>query len=220
MIDLFVKGGFAMYPLLALSIVTVAITIERFVYLRRARIDTGQFMEAINGFLSRNALEEAYRHCESTTGPIASIIRAGLKNQKRGREEVVRAVEDAGALEVAKLEKGILILQTVAKIAPQLGLFGTVIGMIRAFSAMGGGGDSPKMIAAAIAEALVATAAGLSVALPAYFVSFIFVSSVGKTMVDMQQSSIEFLDGLGDLEEKVAERTQRFDTVGGDYLEV
>jgi biopolymer transport protein ExbB len=220
MIDLFVKGGFAMYPLLALSVVTVAITIERFVYLRRARIDTGQFMEAINGFLSRNALEEAYRHCESTTGPIASIIRAGLKNQKRGREEVVRAVEDAGALEVAKLEKGILILQTVAKIAPQLGLFGTVIGMIRAFSAMGGGGDSPKMIAAAIAEALVATAAGLSVALPAYFVSFIFVSSVGKAMVEMQQSSIEFLDGLGDLEEKVAERTQRFDTVGGDYLEV
>lgn len=220
MIELFVKGGFAMYPLLALSIVTVAITIERFVYLRKARIDTGRFMETINGFLSQNALEEAYRHCESTTGPIAGIIRAGLKNQKRGREEVVRAVEDAGALEVAKLEKGILILQTVAKIAPQLGLFGTVIGMIRAFSAMGAGGDSPKMIAAAIAEALVATAAGLSVALPAYFVSFVFISSVGKTMVEMQQSSIEFLDGLGDLEEKVAERSQRFDTVGGDYLEV
>jgi biopolymer transport protein ExbB len=220
MIDLFVKGGFAMYPLLALSVVTVAITIERFVYLRKARIDTGQFMETINGFLSRNALEEAYRHCESTTGPIAGIIRAGLKNQKRGRDEVVRSVEDAGALEVAKLEKGILVLQTVAKIAPQIGLFGTVLGMIRAFSAMGAGGDSPTAIAAAIAEALIATAAGLSVALPAYFVSFVFVNSVGKTMVDMQQSSIEFLDGLGDLEEKVAERSQRFDTIGGDYLEV
>ena len=63
MIELFVKGGFAMYPLLALSVVTVAITIERFVYLRKARIDTGRFMETINGFLSQNALEEAYRHC-------------------------------------------------------------------------------------------------------------------------------------------------------------
>ncbi|HEX9205571.1 MAG TPA: MotA/TolQ/ExbB proton channel family protein [Candidatus Deferrimicrobiaceae bacterium] len=220
MIRLFLEGGFAMYPLLALSILTVAISVERFVYLRKARTDTGKFMETINGFLSRNALEEAYQHCESTTGPIASIIRAGLKNQKRGREEVVRAVEDAGALEVAKLEKGILILQTVAKIAPQIGLFGTVIGMIRAFSAMGGGGDSPKMIAAAIAEALTATAAGLGVALPAYFVSFVFVTSIGKSMVEMQQSSIEFLDSLGDLEEKVAERSQRMDTVGGEYLEV
>lgn len=220
MIDLFIKGGFAMYPLLLLSIIAVAITIDRFVYLRKARTDTGQFMETINGFLSRNALDEAYRHCESTTGPIAGIIRAGLKNQKRGREEVVRAVEDAGALEVAKLEKGILILQTVAKLSPQIGLFGTVIGMIRAFSAMGAGGDSPKMIASAIAEALTATAAGLAVALPAYFVSFVFVNSIGKSMVEMQQSSIEFLDGLGDLEEKMAERTQRLDTVGGDYLEV
>lgn len=220
MLKLFIEGGFVMYPLLGLSILTVAISVERFVYLRRAQTDTGKFMEAINGFLSRNALEEAYQHCESTTGPIASIIRAGIKNQKRGREEVVRAVEDAGALEVAKLEKGILILQTVAKIAPQIGLFGTVLGMIRAFSAMGGGGDSPKMIAAAIAEALTATAAGLGVALPAYFVSFVFVNSIGKSMVEMQKSSIEFLDNLGDLEEKVAERTQRFDTVGGEYLEV
>ena len=220
MLKLFIQGGFAMYPLLALSILTVAVSVERFVYLRKARMDTGKFMETINGFLSRNALDEAYRHCESTTGPLAGIIRAGIKNQKRGREEVVRAVEDAGALEVAKLEKGILILQTVAKIAPQIGLFGTVLGMIRAFSAMGAGGDSPTAIAAAIAEALTATAAGLGVALPAYFVAFVFVNSIGKSMVEMQKSSIEFLDSLGDLEEKVAERTQQFDAVGGEYLEV
>ena len=84
MIDLFVKGGFAMYPLLALSVVTLAIAIERMVYLRKAQIDTGKFMEAINGFLTRNALEEAYRFCESTSGPISRIIKAGLKNQKRG----------------------------------------------------------------------------------------------------------------------------------------
>ena len=71
MIDLFVKGGFAMYPLLALSVVTLAIAIERMVYLRKAQIDTGKFMEGINGFLARNALEEAYRFCDSTSGPIS-----------------------------------------------------------------------------------------------------------------------------------------------------
>jgi biopolymer transport protein ExbB len=134
---------------------------------------------------------------------------------------VVRAIEDAGALEVAKLEKGILVLQTISKIAPLIGLFGTVTGMIRSFQAMGGaGGENPRMVAAGIAEALVATAGGLVVAIPAYFLSFYFMNKVGKFLLDMQKSSIHFLDVLGDLEEKVAERSQRLDTIGGDYLEV
>jgi len=221
MIDLFVKGGFAMYPLLALSVVTLAIAIERMVYLRKARIDTGKFMEAINGFLSRNALDEAYRFCESTSGPISRIIKAGLKNQKRGREDVIRSIEDAGAIEVSQLERGILIIQTISKIAPLIGLFGTVTGMIRSFQAIGGaGGENPRLVAVGIGEALVATAGGLVVAIPAYFLAFFFMNLVSKFILDMQKSSIQFLDGLGELEETIAERTQRFDTVGGDYLEI
>jgi len=221
MLDLFAKGGFAMYPLLLLSIVTVAITIERVIYLRRVKTDAGEFMGVVNEFLSRNALDDAYRHCESTSGPLSNIIKSGLKNQRRGRSEVVRAIEDAGALEVAQLEKGILVLTTVSKIAPLIGLFGTVTGMIRSFQAMGAaGGDNPRLVAAGIAEALVATAAGLVVAIPAYFLSFYFMNRVGKFVLDMQKSSIQFLDGLGDLEEKVADRSQRLDTIGGDYLEV
>ncbi len=221
MLDLFAKGGFAMYPLLLLSIVTVAIAIERVIYLRRVKTDAGEFMGVVNEFLSRNALDDAYRHCESTSGPLSNIIKSGLKNQRRGRSEVVRAIEDAGALEVAQLEKGILVLTTVSKIAPLIGLFGTVTGMIRSFQAMGAaGGDNPRLVAAGIAEALVATAAGLVVAIPAYFLSFYFMNRVGKFVLDMQKSSIQFLDGLGDLEEKVADRSQRLDTIGGDYLEV
>jgi biopolymer transport protein ExbB len=221
MIDLFLKGGFAMYPLLVLSVITVAIGIERVVYLRRMKMNAGEFMGVVEGFLSRNALDEAYQYCESTTGPLAGIIKSGLKNQRRGRAEVIRAIEDEGALEVAKLEKGILVLQTISKIAPLIGLFGTVTGMIRSFHAMGAaGGGNPGGVASGIAEALVATAAGLVVAIPAYFLSFYFLNRVGKFLLDMQKSSIQFLDTLGDLEEKVAERSQRLDTIGGDYLEV
>lgn len=221
MLELFAQGGFAMYPLLVLSVVTVAIAIERVIYLRRVKTDAGEFMGVVNEFLSRNALEDAYRHCESTSGPLSGIIKSGLKNQRRGRSEVVRAIEDAGALEVAQLEKGILVLTTVSKIAPLIGLFGTVTGMIRSFQAMGAaGGDNPRLVAAGIAEALVATAAGLVVAIPAYFLSFYFMNRVGKFVLDMQKSSIQFLDALGDLEEKVADRSQRLDTIGGDYLEV
>jgi len=221
MLDLFAKGGFAMYPLLVLSIITVAIAIERLIYLRRVKTDAGEFMGVVNEFLSRNALDDAYRHCESTSGPLSGIIKSGLKNQRRGRSEVIRSIEDAGALEVAQLEKGILVLTTVSKIAPLIGLFGTVTGMIRSFQAMGAaGGDNPKLVAAGIAEALVATAAGLVVAIPAYFLSFYFMNRVGKFVLDMQKSSIQFLDAMGDLEEKVADRSQRLDTIGGDYLEV
>jgi biopolymer transport protein ExbB len=221
MIDLFAKGGFAMYPLLILSVVALAISIERMVYLRNARIDTGKFMETINGFLSKNALEDAYRYCETTSGPISRIIKAGLKNQKRGREDVVRAIEDAGAIEVAQLERGILVIQAISKLAPLIGLFGTVTGMIRSFQAIGGaGGENPRLVAAGIGEALVATAAGLVVAIPAYFLAFYFMNRVSKFILDMQKSSIQFLDGLGELEESIAERTRRFDTLGGDYLEV
>jgi biopolymer transport protein ExbB len=220
MLDYFIKGGFSMYPLLALSIVTVAIAIERVIYLRRARTDADEFMGTINGFLSRNALDEAYSHCESTSGPVSGIIQSGLKNQRRGRQDVIRAIEDAGALEVAKLEKGILVLQTISKIAPLIGLFGTVTGMITSFKAMGSAAGDPRMVAAGIAEALIATAAGLIVAIPAYFLSFYFLTKVSKFMLDMQKSSINFLDVMGDLEEKVAERSQRLDTIGGDYLEV
>jgi biopolymer transport protein ExbB len=221
MVELFRQGGFVMYPMVVLSVVTLAIGIERIVYLRRARLDADDFMGVINGFLQRNALDEAHQHCVGASGPVANIISAGLRGQRRGREEVVRAIEDTAALEIAKLEKGILILQTISKIAPLIGLFGTVTGMIRAFKAIGaaGGGD-PGMVANGISEALVATASGLVVAIPAYFLSFYFLDRVNKFMLDMQKSSIRFLDALGDLEENIAERTQRLDTMGGDYLEV
>lgn len=220
MLEMYLKGGYAMHPMLVLSIVAVAISIERVVYLRRAKTDADAFMGAINEFLEKNQLDEAYQYCDRTSVPISRIIKAGLKNQKRGRNEVLRSIEDAGGLEVAKLEKGILILQTIAKIAPLIGLFGTVTGMITAFQAMGGaGGENPRLVAAGIGEALIATAGGLVVAIPTYFLSFYFINEVNKFLLDMQKSSIKFLDGLNEHEEKMA-AARVLDSIGGDYLEV
>lgn len=220
MLDLYMKGGYIMHPLLVISILAVAISIERFVYLRRAKTDAGAFVEAINGFMLKNAFEDARRFCEATKAPISRIILAGLKNQRLGRSEVIRSIEDAGALEVAQLERGILILQTISKIAPLLGLFGTVTGMIQAFQAMGGvGGDNPRLVAVGIGEALIATAGGLVVAIPAYFLSFYFINEVNKFLLDMQKTSVQFLDVLAESEELAASR-RVLDTIGGDYLEV
>jgi biopolymer transport protein ExbB len=123
-------------------------------------------------------------------------------------------------LEVAQLEKGLLILQTISKIAPLIGLFGTVTGMIQSFQAMGGaGGENPRMVAAGIGEALIATAGGLVVAIPAYFLSFYFINEVNKFLLDMQKSSIQFLDVLAEHEEKMA-ASRVLDSIGGDFLEV
>lgn len=220
MLDYYLKGGYAMHPMLLLSIVAVAISIERFIYLRRAKTDADAFTDTINAYLDRNALDEAYQFCERTSVPIARIIKSGLKNQKRGRAEVIRAIEDAGGLEVAKLEKGILILQTIAKIAPLIGLFGTVTGMITAFGAMGGGaGTDPGQVASGIGEALIATAGGLVVAIPTYFLSFYFINEVNKFLLDMQKTSMQFLDGLAEHEEKMA-ASRVLDSIGGDYLEI
>ena len=221
MFGMFLKGGFAMYPLLILSITMVAISIERLMYLWRVKTDVGKFMAQINEYFSRNSLQEALEYCEHTNSPIARIIKAGLKNQRRGRGDVIRAIEDEGALEVAKLEKGILTITTISKIAPMIGLFGTVTGMIRSFQAMGGaGGGNPALVATGISEALVATAAGLVVGIPAYFLAAYFMGRVSTFLLDMQASSIQFLDAMSDLEEKIAERTQRLDSIGGEYLEI
>lgn len=209
-----------MYPLLLLSLAAVAITVERLVYLRRSKTDAGSFMENINRYLAGNRLDEARAYCEETSVPLSRIILSGLKAMKRGRDEVIRSIEDEGGLEVAKLEKGILILQTIAKIAPLIGLFGTVTGMIQSFEAIGAtGGQDPKLVAAGIGEALIATAGGLVVAIPVYFLSFYFVNEINKYLLDMQKTSIQFLDALAEHEEKMA-ASRVLDEIGGDYLEI
>ena len=220
MLELFLKGGFAMYPMLVLSIIAVSITVERFIYLRRSKTDADSFMDRINGLIEKNKLDEARAYCEETSVPLSRIILAGLKAMRRGRDEIIRSIEDAGGLEVAKLEKGILILQTIAKIAPLIGLFGTVTGMIRSFEAIGAaGGQDPRLVASGIGEALIATAGGLVVAIPVYFLSFYFVNEINKYLLDMQKTSVQFLDAIADHEEKMAS-ARVLDEIGGDYLEI
>ena len=167
MLEIFVKGGPVMWPLLLCSIIALAVIIERAWFLHRARMNIAEFMERINAALASNQLAEATRICEEYRGPLSSIFLAALKKHRRSREEIEKAIESSAGVEVAKMERNLVILATMGKMAPLLGFYGTVTGMIGAFEsiAKAGMGD-PGVVAGGIAEALITTAAGLTIAIP------------------------------------------------------
>jgi biopolymer transport protein ExbB len=161
MLQLFLKGGPAMYPLLLLSMAALAVVVERLLVLYRARTNTETFMSRIAAALEAQRYDEALAVARKSQGAMTRILTAGLEHIRRGRAEVERAIESRGNLEVAKLERGLLLLQAVAKTAPLVGFFGTVSGMIKAFEAMGSVGlGDPGSVALGISEALITTAAG------------------------------------------------------------
>lgn len=220
MVELFQKGGPAMYPLLLLSVAALAVMVERVLVLYRARTDTEAFMTRVATALEAQRYEESLDFAQKGTGAMARILTAGLEKIRRGRLEVERAIEARGNLEVAKLERGLVLLQAVAKTAPLVGFFGTVSGMIKAFEAMGRAGlGDPANVALGISEALITTAAGLAVAIPAFFAHSLFVGKVNRFVMELEEGSIRFLDALTGAEEQQAKSLSRGE-IGGEYLEV
>ncbi len=220
MMELFQKGGPVMYPLLLCSIAALVIILWRFYELHRVKTNAGEFMENIHSHLSKNQIEEAIESCGRFEGPVVSIVKDGLKKYRKGSEEIARAIENAGAVEIAKLEQGLFILLGIAKTAPLIGFLGTVAGMIRAFATIGRiGVENPRLVSIGISEALITTATGLAIAIPVYFAHFYFFGRVNRFILTMQESSIELLDAMGELEEKIALRSSQFEEIGGEYLE-
>jgi len=209
-----------MYALLLCSMTALMVILWRFYELHRIKVNAGEFMENIHRHLKKNEIQEAIECCDDFSGPVVSIVKAGLKKYRKGAEETARAIENAGSVEVAKLEQGLLILLGIAKTAPLLGFFGTVAGMIRAFTTIGAVGvEDPRLVSVGISEALITTAAGLAIAIPTYLAHFYFISRVNRFVRTMQESSIEVIDAMADLEEQIALLTSKFEKIGGEYLE-
>ena len=145
-------------------------------------------------------LEEASKICEKTPGPVATIIHAGLSRVHKGIDHVEKAVESAGAVEMAFLENGLVWLATIANVAPMLGFFGTVAGMIKAFRAIAEAGHvEPSIVAAGISMALITTAGGLLVAIPIQFGYNLCVYLIDRIVVSMEENASRFIDTLIDL---------------------
>lgn len=196
--EIIFRGGLVMWPIMVCSIVALAITIERFFSLRRATIDTREFMDTMRTALHQNRTQEAVEICEETDVPVARIMKAGILKHDRSKADIRESIEDAGHLEIPRLERYLPALATTAHIAPLLGLLGTVAGMIKAFAQIQNkqGLVNPSDLAEGISNALVTTAAGLTVAIPTLVVYNYFISRVDNMVLEMEISSSELVELL------------------------
>ncbi len=203
MVEMFNDGGAFMWPILGLFVFGVAISLERLWTLTRASVNTRKFITKIKEALSEGGVQGAIEVCENTRGPVASIFHAGLMRSSRGLEHVEKAISNAGSIEMAFLEKGLVWLATVISVAPMLGFTGTVQGMIKAFEDIAAANDiSPTIVAGGIGVALLTTLFGLVVAVTIQILHNYFVSRIDKLIIDMEESSNELVDTLIALEEK------------------
>jgi biopolymer transport protein ExbB len=199
--DLFISGGPFMYPLLLALLIGIAVTVERFITYGKIKIDVGKFLEKLGGYIRRGDVNGAEELCERERGPVASIMHAGLLRHDKGLEAVEKAVESAGGIEMAFLEKGIVVLASVSSIAPMLGFLGTVSGMIRAFGEIAAAKNvEASLVAGGIQEALITTATGLSIAIPIQMAHNFFISRIGNFVIDMEEASIFLVDTLAEME--------------------
>jgi len=200
LLDIFLKGGFIMWPILLSSIIGLAVSIDRFLTLRKAKINVPAFMVRIRGYIKKKDISGAISHCMQEKSPVANIVRKGLKKYKYGHDRIKDAIENAGSQEVSKLEKGLSVLASVAGIAPLLGFLGTVTGMIQAFMTIEdlAGAANPSDLAGGIWEALITTAFGLIVGIPALALYNYFLSAVKKLVGEMETVANDVIDVIQD----------------------
>lgn len=202
MIDYIQKGGLLMWPILVCSIIAIAVFAERFFYLHRATIHVGEFLKGISNLVQRRNYAEALHESAGTAGPVARVIHAAIIHHDAPRSELREIVQEAGQLEVPKLERFLGVLATIAFLTPLLGLLGTVAGMIDAFGTIAahGGYATVTELSGGVYKSLLTTAAGLVVATPT-FVAYSYLSSRVNTMLhDMERAGIEIVHMLTDSE--------------------
>jgi len=202
MFSLLKIGGPVVWICLACGGVAFVVFIERSLHLHRARIKSEDFLKGIFNILKRGNDREALTICEETPGPVAYIVKTAILHRQDTKAAIREAVEDAGLSEVSRMERRLVVIATVAQIAPLLGLLGTVLGMIDMLLVVQQ--QAPLIRSADVAQplmrALAATAAGLTVAIPCYAAFNLLVVKIDRIVLDMERAKSEivaFLAGSG-----------------------
>ncbi|MCX6904468.1 MAG: MotA/TolQ/ExbB proton channel family protein [Verrucomicrobia bacterium] len=186
-------GGPMIWLLFVASSVAVAIVVERVLFYHRAQINSMEFLAGIRNVLRRDNVVEAISICEATPGPVARLVKVAILNRDKGREVVRETLEDAGLIEVPRLEERLSLLATIAQVSPLLGLLGTVLGFIDVFTVLQGSGAQAHLeqLSGGIWKALISTAAGLAVAIPSYAAYNYLVNRVSVIVLDMERAAGE-----------------------------
>jgi biopolymer transport protein ExbB len=194
--SLLFKGGPMLWVILFASATAIAVFIERALHCHRAQINSTEFLNGVRTVLKRDNVVEALSICDATPGPVARLVKTAILNRDYGRERVRESLEEAGLIEVPRLEEKLNLLATIAQLAPLLGLLGTVLGLIHIFSRMEGAGLTANvgMLSNGVWEALICTAAGLAVAIPTHAAYNYLVSRVNDIVLDMEKAATEIVN--------------------------
>jgi len=210
LLSLFADGGWMMYPLVLCSLIALGVIIAKGFTLWQAHHGTSRVLHEVEEAAKAGRIDEALEIASSTPGPAAAILVVGLRrirNKNLAEGEIEKAVATTGAIELGFLERGLVILATIANVAPLMGFLGTVAGMIIAFGAIEIAGDvDPSLVAGGIKVALLTTAAGLVIAIPVNIAYNFFVTRIDQLIVDMEQGSQKIISLAWDLDKKGAIR--------------
>ena len=198
MLDLMQKGGPVMWVILALSVVGVAVFLERLVYLHRAQVRVGEFIRGLANLVRGDRLEEVRKQCLATPGPVARVALSAVLARDCPRAELRDIVQEAGQLEVPRLERHLALLGGIAYAAPLLGLLGTVLGLLEAFYRVStqGGYATVADLSGAVYQSLICAAAGIAVAVPALVAAGYISARVQDVVHDMERAGIEMVNLL------------------------
>ncbi|MEX2582050.1 MAG: MotA/TolQ/ExbB proton channel family protein [Gemmatimonadota bacterium] len=202
LIQLFHDGGFMMYPLLLASLLGLGVIIAKLYILWVARRDTNRVLTDVSEMARSGRLDEALAYLENTPGPVSAILLSGLNRirERRAGRDVEQAMATTGKVELGFLERGMVVLATVATVAPLMGFLGTVWGMISAFAAIEIAGQvEATLVASGIKIALTTTATGLMIAIPVNIAYNYFVTRIDQLILDMEQGTNIVLNLLWDV---------------------
>jgi biopolymer transport protein ExbB len=196
--DQFIQGGVAyMWPILICMILGLAVAIERIITLNLATTNTKKLLESIEGALSKGGVSSALEVTKNTRGPVASIFTQGLMRYHEGVDMVEKSIVSYGGVEMGRLEKGLIWISLFIALGPMLGFFGTVVGMVQAFSDIEAAGDiSPNIVAGGMKVALITTVGGLVVGMVLQILYNYLVSKIDSITNNMEDASISLVDIL------------------------
>ncbi len=195
MIDFFIRGGPLMYPILLCSVIGWAIFMERIVAFIKVRRGLAPLQKEIHNYLQMDTAEKAVKLCEQKKSPLAKILLVVLKNRGSQRSYLKSLAEEVGEREAVALQRYLGLLGTIANITPLLGLLGTVLGMIKAFNVIATEGmGTPATLGGGISEALITTAAGLTIAVPLILLHRYLSSRSERLVLELEEATMKIID--------------------------
>ena len=197
LLSIFEKGGFMMYPILFSSVLMLGIAIERLYNLRRKNVINSDFLENVRKQWDWKDIKKTLQLCNSFDNSLSRILKVGVLRVGGKLDEIERAIEGAGQHEASLMNSNLRVLGAVANITPMMGLLGTVLGMIKAFNVISlSGTGNPGLVASGISEALITTAAGMAVGIPALALYHYFRGKIDRYVFEMEEIAFQLIEEL------------------------